>query len=154
LNDENILKMRYLFSPLLVVAVKLALLPVLASEEPARVCGPGAVGFVRSGATIHCIRRGPEKGVAPVASTRPRVRCSANGWCNVASSAGGDTFSVKILSSNGDMRTAYVNNSGRPWMFDCTGSGGKRLIVPGSSSYSDVIPGSVGESAYDYVCGQ
>jgi hypothetical protein len=126
----------------------------VAADGITSFCGPGASGVIRAAGLVACIKRaeGGKLSLSPSVSDAPSAQCDASGWCNVASSVSGNTFSVKVLSANGNIRTAYVNNSDRPWMFDCTGDGGKRVIIPGSSSYTAVIPGSVGESAHNYVC--
>ena len=81
------------------------------------------------------------------------IACNADGWCRVAVSGDNrDTVSVKLFNAQGVTRSAFVNDDAIPWIFDCSGNMGKRVRLPNRVSWNAMMPGTVGEVVYDYVC--
>ena len=90
----------------------------------------------------------------PATSHAAPVKCSQAGWCRIGLDSAGNAWSVKIYNSLGSLRAAFINNGQVPWAFDCYGYNDKRIRYPGNAQFTPVIPGTITETIYDYVCGR
>lgn len=95
---------------------------------------------------------------SPVDASSPqtsanKIQCGANGWCNVATAVDGSVMSVRIIQKRGIGELGKANIFGRPtpYLFYCS-SPSKRYRTIDQLTWTEVLPGTMEESAFDYVC--
>jgi hypothetical protein len=131
------------------------------ADEVYRQCGSGHTGYIRNRSKLICIKSeeaaNKSQQVRDTSGGTPggkkEIVCGTNGWCNIGTS-GDRTWQVKMFNATGNTRSAYLNGEGTPTTFDCAANQGKRIRYADSAKYNPILPGTMMEEAYDYVCGQ